>query len=117
MVRLLLCRGFHWHRNLDHVAVAIRERIALVANAVVRSQPTVDLVVCCLAVHAVNVVVARAAMYRVSTNATLQKVVVGVAVERISTVVAIKLVAGEQTSYEVAATATGGWCRSGRCHW
>ena len=35
LARLRLCRGFRRHRNLDHVAVAIREGIALVANAAV----------------------------------------------------------------------------------
>jgi hypothetical protein len=101
------CRGFRRHRNLDYVAVAIPKGIALVANAMVGSHATVDLVVSSFAIHAVNVVVAGAARHRIRTEAALQKVVVGVAVERIGGLVAIQLVAVKETSYEVAAATTG----------
>ena len=82
-------REFSRYRNLDYVAFAIPEGIALVAYTMVGSPATVDLVVPSFAIHAVNEVVLGPAKHRVRTATTLQKVAVGVAEERIGTVVTV----------------------------
>ena len=59
-------------RHLHHVAVAIPERVALVAEAAVDSPTAVDYVVTGGAVHTVYVVVADATEHDVGAAATLQ---------------------------------------------